>query len=144
MTTVTQRTAWQWLAACGVVLLTGCASVGGDDAASYMTGSAMAVQPYPANYRRDVLAFMRTYLNDPRGVRGAALAEPAERTIAGRSRYVACLRYTASHAGDRYDPADERAVLFLDGRLDRMMTRANENCAGVAYTPFPELEKLTR
>ena len=33
---------------------------------------------------------------------------------------------------------------FVDGRLDRIIENAAEPCAGVAYAPFADLEKLTR
>jgi hypothetical protein len=133
------------LAGAGLLMLAGCAGMGGgDDAASYIADSTLAVQPFPANYRADLLAFMRTYLNNPRGIRNAVIAEPVQRSIGGRSRYVACLRYTATDEGDRYDGGEDRAALFLDGRLDRLIPRARELCSGVAYMPFPELEKLTR
>ena len=39
---------------------------------------------YPDNYRPELLAFMRTYLNDPVGVRNAEVAEPVQRTVGGR------------------------------------------------------------
>jgi hypothetical protein len=35
-------------------------------------------------------------------------------------------------------------MLFVDGRLDRIIENAVEPCVGVAYTPFAELEKMTR
>ena len=38
----------------------------------------------------------------------------------------------------------ERAVLFVNGRLDRMIEKSGELCAGAALAPFPELEKMTR
>jgi len=38
----------------------------------------------------------------------------------------------------------ERAILYVDGRLDRMVENASESCAGAVYAPFPELEKMTR
>jgi hypothetical protein len=38
----------------------------------------------------------------------------------------------------------ERAILYLNGRLDRLVEKADEICAGATYAPFPELEKLTR
>ncbi|WP_253706777.1 hypothetical protein [Bradyrhizobium sp. WD16] len=133
------------LAGAGMLMLVGCAGMGGgDEATSYMTDSSLAVQPFPANYRADLLAFMRTYLNNPRGIRNAVIAEPVQRNIGGRTRYVACLRYTATDEGDRYDGSEDRAALFLDGRLDRLIPRAKELCGSVAYMPFPELEKLTR
>ena len=43
-----------------------------------------------------------------------------------------------------YHDARERAVVYVDGRLDHMVEKAGELCAGAAYAAFPELEKLTR
>jgi hypothetical protein len=38
----------------------------------------------------------------------------------------------------------ERAILYVDGRLDHVVENASEVCAGAVYASFPELEKLTR
>jgi hypothetical protein len=35
-------------------------------------------------------------------------------------------------------------MLFVDGRLDRIIENAAEPCAGAAYAPFAELGKMTR
>lgn len=104
---------------------------------------AAGPQTFPANYRVELLAFMRSYLNDPRGIREAVIAEPVQRTVGGRLRYVTCLRYAPREAGG-YSPAKERAVLYVDGRLDRLIEDGAEVCAGSTYAPFLDLEKLTR
>ncbi|MGF6307973.1 hypothetical protein ABIB82_001796 [Bradyrhizobium sp. i1.8.4] len=104
----------------------------------------VANQPFPDRYRDQILAFMRTYLNNPVGVREAAIAEPAQRTVGGRLRYVVCLRYSAKDTDGNYRPARERGVLFVDGRLDRVLDNAAEPCAGASYAPFPDLEKMSR
>ncbi|MCA6122967.1 hypothetical protein J6500_13825 [Bradyrhizobium sp. WSM 1704] len=101
-------------------------------------------QPVPTNSRAQILAFMRTYLNDPVGVRDAAIAEPVQRTVGGRLRYVVCLRYSARDTDGNYRPARERGIVFVDGRLDRIMENAGEPCAGMSYGTFPDLEKMTR
>lgn len=106
--------------------------------------SASGVQPFPTNYRTDLLAFMRTYLNDPVGVRGAVVAEPVQRTVGGNLRYVACVRYAAKDFNKRYTPEQERGVAFVDGRLERVVDNGAELCAGANYQPFPEMEKMTR
>lgn len=130
------------MAVIGMALaVTACAS-SGDENVPYSAGSALAVQPYPANHRADLLAFMRTYLNDPRAVRDAAIAEPVQRNVAGKPRYVSCLRYTAGGQGDA--GGGERAVIFLDGRLERLIEKGREFCDGATYAPFPEMEKLAR
>jgi hypothetical protein len=91
-----------------------------------------------------LLAFMKTYLNNPVGVHEAAVAEPVERTVGGRLRYVACLRFIPRESDGSYREPRERAILFVDGRLDRVVENAGETCAGAVYAPFPDLEKLTR
>lgn len=126
------------------IALAACA--GSDDGKSitYTDDRGVANQPYPTNYRAEILAFMKTYLNNPVGVRDAAMAEPVQRTVGGRLRYVSCLRFAARDSDGSYREMRERAVLYVDGRLDRLIENASEPCAGVAYAPFPELEKLTR
>ena len=101
-------------------------------------------QPYPNNYKREILAFMRTYLNNPAGVREAVMADPVERTIGGRLRYVSCLRYAIRESDGSYRDPRERAVVYVDARLDRVLENPGEACAGATYAAFPELEKLTR
>jgi hypothetical protein len=126
------------------ISLAACAS--GDDVRSitYTDDRGVANQPYPNNYRVELLAFMKTYLNDPRGVRDAAMAEPVQRTVGGRLRYVSCLRFVPRESDGSYRELRERAILYVDGRLDRMVENAAEPCAGAVYAPFPDLEKLTR
>lgn len=106
--------------------------------------SASGAQPFPTAYRTDVIAFMRTYLNDPVGVRGAVLAEPVQRTVGGNMRYIACVRYSAKDFNGRYTPVQERGIAFVDGRLERVVDNSAELCAGANYQNFPEMEKMTR
>jgi hypothetical protein len=103
-----------------------------------------AIQPFPANYRTELLAFMKTYLNNPVGLHDAAMAEPVQRTVGGRMRYVSCLRFTPREADGGYREQRERAIIYVNGRLDRIIEKAADLCAGAAYAPFPDLEKLTR
>jgi hypothetical protein len=72
------------------------------------------------------------------------MADPVERVVGGRLRYLACLRFSAREPDGDYREQRERAILFVDGRLDRIIDNAAEPCAGVAYVPFAELEKMTR
>jgi hypothetical protein len=130
-------------AACLVLLVAACASTG-DENISLTAASTLAVQPFPTNYRADLLAFMRTYLNDPRGVRNAVISEPVQRTVSGKPRYVACVRYTATEKGDGINGSGDRAVIYLDGRLERLIEKPRELCADAVYASFPEMEKLSR
>ena len=98
----------------------------------------------PVSYKADTLAFMQTYLNDPRGVRGAFVSEPALRTLESIERYSVCLRYTARKPDGQYAPSKDSLVLFRDGRLDRIVDNARETCKDAAYQPFRELEQMSR
>lgn len=126
------------------IALAACA--GSDDGRSitYTDDRGIANQPFPDNYRAELLAFMKTYLNDPRGVHDSAMAEPVQRTVGGRVRYVSCLRFTPRESDGSYTQLRERAVIYVNGRLDRVVEDAGDVCAGAVYAPFPELAKLTR
>ncbi|MBP1296288.1 hypothetical protein [Bradyrhizobium elkanii] len=125
--------------------LAGClTSDDGSGPTTFTDDRGVANQPFPDRYRDQILAFMRTYLNNPVGVHEAAIAEPAQRTVGGRLRYVVCLRYSAKDTDGNYRPARERGVLFVDGRLDRILDNPAEPCAGASYAAFPELEKMSR
>ena len=132
-----------------IVLLAGslaaCMTDGGDQGGVvYTDDRGVADQPFPADYRAQLLAFLRTYLNNPIGVRDAAMAEPVQRTVGGRLRYVTCLRFSARDSDGNYRDARDRAVVYIDGRLDHLVDKPGDLCADAVYAAFPELEKLTR
>ncbi len=130
----------------GLVAIGLAACAGSDDSRSisYTDDRGVANQPYPNDYRPQLLAFLKTYLNDPVGVHDAVMADPVQRTVGGRLRYVSCLRFATRDSDGNYRDPRERAVVYVDGRLDHVVEKAGELCAGSAYAAFPELEKLTR
>jgi len=126
------------------IALAACAESDEVKGISYTADRGVSNQPFPTNYRAELLAFMKTYLNNPVGVHGVAMAEPVQRTVGGRLRYVSCLRFTPRESDGSYREPRERTIMYVDGRLDRVAENAGDACAGVAYAPFPELEKMTR
>ena len=116
----------------------------GQNSITYTDDRGVGNQPYPTNYRPELLAFMKTYLNNPVGVKDAAMAEPVQCTVGGRLRYLVCLRYNAKDTDGSYRGVRERAILYVDARLDRIVEDVSETCAGAAYAPFPALENMTR
>jgi hypothetical protein len=130
----------RWLLIPGLLVLSGCNS----DWTRALERNERAGATPPVNHKGDIVAFMRTYLNDPIGVRDAFLSAPALRTIDGVNRYVVCLRYNARKSGGRYAGNKDSLVLFRDGRLDRIIDNARERCRDAAYQPFPELERMQR
>ncbi len=101
-------------------------------------------QPFPASYKAELLAFFRSYLSDPVAVRDAEMADPVLRPIAGQSRYISCLRFNPHESDGSYRGVRTRAVLYNNGRLDRVLDELGDLCAGASYARFPELEKLSR
>jgi len=101
-------------------------------------------QPFPDNFRSEALAIMHSYLNDPVGVHDAAMADPVLRTVGGRPFYVSCLHFTPRESDGSYRGMRERAIVYVNGRADRVVAQVAEMCAGAVYAPFPELEKMTR
>ena len=111
---------------------------------------------YPANFKSDLLAYMRTYLNDPTNVRNAALSEPQLKSVGPGDRYVSCVRYNAKKSSGEYAGVKEGAVTYLAGHLDRFVEinpdpresrerpEVREICKGANYVPFPELQQLKR
>lgn len=133
------------LAAIGLcaLVLGGCAFGGNDEEKALSAQVSASDQVFPVNYRSELLAFLRTYLNEPRGLQHAGIAAPVQRPFGGRTRYVVCVRYSERDPGG-YKLARVRAVLYAGGRLDRLVEESGELCNGVSLSPFPELEKLTR
>jgi len=113
----------------------------------------------PANPKTDILAFLRSYLNDPTNVRDASLTQPSLQRVGGQDRYMVCVRFNARKSDGRYAGLIETAAVFNpSGRLDRFLDLTPDETAADAalreqlgsvckiatYQPFPELERLTR
>ncbi|MGA7433625.1 MAG: hypothetical protein WBQ24_18475 [Xanthobacteraceae bacterium] len=108
------------------------------------------INVYPANYKSDILGAMHAYLNNPTGIRDAAISDPALKTVANTTRYTACLKFNAKKdGGNDYAGARTIAAVFQVGRFDRFIDNTNAKepntkdlCAGATFAPFPELQKL--
>jgi hypothetical protein len=128
-------TGMRWTFVIALVALAGCAGPPGPDSARMV---------YPTNYKAELLAFLRTYLNDPSNIRDAFISEPAPRVLGAETRYVVCVRYEARRSTGEYAASRERMAVYFAGRFDRFLESAREQCAGATYQPFPELERLSR
>jgi hypothetical protein len=126
------------------LMLAACFGGDGDRPSLMDGGQAGGPQPFPDNFRSDALALIHAYLNNPVGVRDASMADPVLREVGGRQFYISCLRFTPRESDGSYKAVRERAVVYVNGRGDRVVDRANELCAGAVYAPFPELEKMAR
>ena len=130
----------RWLI--GLFLLAGCAGVEKDYSGPETQGGA-SVNVFPEKYRAEILAYQRSYLNDPTGIRSAAISQPVLRKVGSVERYVVCVRFNAKAPSGSYTGVREYMAIFLAGKLDQMGA-TREQCKDAAYEPFPELERLTR
>lgn len=122
------------------LILAGCSDLGHRRTEERAEGG----NAYPENYRSELLAFLRTYLNDPTNVRDAAIAEPVLKDVGGRPRYVACVRFNAKNRDHKYLGVKEGLALYVGGRFSQFLDSPREMCQGATYQPFPELQALTR
>jgi hypothetical protein len=125
-----------------VFLVAGALSACTSDTPRVETKGGESVNIYPANYKPEVLAYLRNYLNDLSGIRDAGITVPAVRPVGSTERFVVCVRFSARTPGASASGRDYFAV-FLAGKLDQMVA-AREQCADATYEPFPELERLRR
>jgi hypothetical protein len=128
------------------VALGGCATETGPSA-SELKARWDAQNVFPQGYRQDLLAFLRTYLNDPSHVRSASVSQPQLKYIGPGDRYVACVRYNARNSDGKYVGSKDGAAIYVAGKLDRFLDTpkdVRELCKEVSFVPFPELERLTR
>jgi hypothetical protein len=128
------------LACLAAAVLAACSSEHGVDRLETKGGASVNV--YPDNYKAEVLAFLRNYLNDLTGIRDAGITQPALRNVGVGDRYVVCVRFSARAPGASASGRDYMAI-FLLGKLDQMGP-TREECKAGSYQPFPELERLRR
>ena len=75
----------------------------------------------PPNYKQDLLAFLRTYLNDPTHVRDAACRSRRSRRSAPASvTSLACATMRATSDG-KYAGVKDGAAIYVSGKLDRFL-----------------------
>jgi len=125
----------------GLLLLAGCA--GERQFSGQETQGGVSVNIFPDKYREEILAYQRSYLNDPTGIRSAAVSQPALRKVGSVERYLVCVRFNAKAPGGSYAGVRDHLAIFLAGKLDQMGV-SREHCKDAAYEPFPELERLAR
>ena len=131
------------LGLCAAAALAGCLTDGAHE------GGEARGAVLPENYKAEIVAFMRTYLNDPANVRDAFITEPVMKPVGGRNQYAVCVRYNAKNTDGKYMGSKDTVAVFDRGRFDRMIDQfpkgtANPCVGSPDYKHFPELEALKR
>jgi hypothetical protein len=141
---------WVWLAAAVMAAtLTACAGIRENRERQERN---QFINVPPENYKADLVAFLRTYVNDPTGIRDAFIAEPMLKNLGGQQRYAACVRFNSKNSEGRYTGAREALAVYARGRFEQLIEQprdqsrdlVREQCAGANYQRFPELEALRR
>jgi hypothetical protein len=134
-----------FLALLALFVLGGCSTDTGPSQAE-LRAQWEAQNVVPQSYKQDLLAFLRTYLNDPTHIHGAGVSQPQRKAVGPGERYVACVRYNARKSDGKYAGSKEGAAVYVAGKLDRFLDgkEVGAYCKDAAYAPFPELERLTR
>jgi len=136
----------RWLALLGALVLVGCSTDIGPTPAD-IRAQWDAQNAVPTHYKSDLLAFLRTYLNNPEHIRGAAVSSPQLKTVGPGQRYVTCVRYNARDNNSHYAGPKDGAAIYVSGKLDHFVDQpqaVKALCKDAVFAPFPELERLTR
>jgi hypothetical protein len=136
----------RWLMLAAALLVGACTTEVGPSQAE-IKADWEAQNIYPENYRQDLLAFLRTYLNDPTHIRGAEVSQPFRKTVGPAERYIVCVRYDARKSDGHYGGPKDGVAVYVSAKLDRFLDAPKEvagYCKEVVLSPFPELQNLTR
>ena len=139
----------RWLVLFAALLVAGCASDDVGPSPAELKARWEAQNVYPQNYKSDLIAFMRTYLNDPQHVRSALASKPALKALGDddHQRFIVCVRYRERKPNGTYAAGKDGYATFVSGKLDRYVDTQKEVvglCKDAALEPFPELEKMPR
>lgn len=137
----------RWMIVGAALLAGGCASNDVGPSPAELKARWDAQNVFPQNYKSDLLAFMRTYLNDPGHVRNAQASKPVLKPLGPGDRFIVCVRYRERKSGGSYAPPKDGAATFVSGKLDRFIDTPLDVaalCKDVTLEPFSEMEKLAR
>ena len=88
---------------------------------------------YPANYKKDLLAYLREKSDVLVNASATDISTPALKQFGSESRYFVCLRI------DGRNGRKEKFVVFYAGLINQFVDATSEQCGAAAYESFPEL-----
>jgi len=88
---------------------------------------------YPANYKADLVAYIRTNQLEMLKARESHVSAPTLKQFDLQSRYFVCLRI------DGPDGRKEKFAVFFAGAINQFVDATGEQCGAASYQPFPEL-----
>ena len=88
---------------------------------------------YPANYKTDLLTYLRDHPDDLSNAQSTYISLPALKQFGAESRYFICLR------ADGQNWRKEKIAIFFSGMINQFVNATSEDCGTAAYQLFPEL-----
>jgi hypothetical protein len=123
--------------------LAGCSGSSLPDLSSYYKEKPTGQNTFPADYKQELAAFLRSYIENPRQVRDAAIGTPVLRPVGGgQPRYVTCVRYNPRNFENKYLGNTEKLAIFIDGKMNQFLESDPQICSGLAYQRYPEIENM--
>jgi hypothetical protein len=124
-------------------LIGGCSGSSLSDLSSYYKEKPTGQNTLPADYKQELAAFLRTYIENPRQVRDASIGTPVLRPVgSGQPRYVTCVRYNPRNFENKYEGNKEKLAVFIDGKMNQFVDSDPQICPGLAYQRYPEIENM--
>jgi len=109
------------------------------------SGKAALANPnvFPTDYKGAIVATLRELFNKngTASVSGALISPPVLSQVDKDQLYTLCVHYTA-HGGGGYVTSATRRAYFYAGHLNQLVPVSDDQCTGVAYQPFNELNRI--
>ncbi|MGA2895093.1 MAG: hypothetical protein ABSE22_19680 [Xanthobacteraceae bacterium] len=109
----------------------GCSDFGGSKTKT--PAAPVDANAFPADYRAQLVAFLRQSLTTRPDFRGALISQPVLKPIGDSQHYMVCMQF-----GSRGQPATKVAI-YLYGQMTQFVDAAQGQCSDAAYQPFTEL-----
>jgi hypothetical protein len=111
------------------VALAGCGSFGAKKQEAPADPNA-----YPANYRTQIVTFLRQSLTNRPDFHGALIAPPVLKPVGDNQRYTVCVQFNAA------SQIKPKVAIYFAGMISQFVDSTPEQCGDAAYQPFKELE----
>jgi hypothetical protein len=146
LSSVSIRRGLRWAVVLGAVIsalgLGACSGSSIPDLSSAYKEKATGQNIFPADYKQELAAFLRTYIDNPRQVRDASIGTPVLRPVGGQPRYVTCVRYNPRNFENKYEGSREKLAIFIDGKMNQFVDSDPQICPSLAYQRYPEIENM--
>jgi hypothetical protein len=112
-----------------------------------LRGSGKPVEPniFPANFKQQILTTVPSVVENANGYRDAYYSDPARDPTGQVTVYMSCVRFDArDSATGQFAGSKDYLLYYYGGQISQFVPAAQDQCARVAYKPFPELDQLCR